>query len=120
MREDLDQMVWIVEAFHPPGDCWLTLGVFSTLTQARLGYNTAASTDVDVAGWDYVVARPMMFNQIENNGFAGEVVLRDNQPELPPFEPLGNTGVPLEQQRVLSPQAKAHDEQLRTSWSYKE
>lgn len=89
MREDYDQLIWTVEAWHGPGDCWLTLGVFSSLQNAWTSYYATAKEDSDVAAWDYVVARPMILNQMGSISLGGELVLRDNQPvQPPPFEPF--------------------------------
>jgi len=89
MREDYDQLIWVVEAWHSPGDCWLTLGVFSSLQLARMEYAATAEKDKDVGTWDYVVARPMIINQIDQGNLGGDVILRDNQPPPPPpFEPF--------------------------------
>ena len=88
MREDLDDLIWIVEAFHAPGDCWLTLGVFSSLQNARTSYYATAKEDSDVVAWDYVIARPIIINQIDRGMLGGDVVLRNNTIEPPPFEPF--------------------------------
>jgi hypothetical protein len=85
---DLDQVIWTVEAFHAPGDCWLTLGVFSSLQLARMGYAATAEKDSDVAAWDYVIARPMILNQIDAGNLGGDVVLRDNTLPVKAFEPF--------------------------------
>jgi hypothetical protein len=89
MREDYNQLIWMVEAWYSPADCWLTLGVFSSEQLARTSYYDTAKENSDVAAWDYVITRPIILNQIDRGMLGGDVILRDNRPEgPPPFEPF--------------------------------
>ena len=53
-------------------------------------------------------------------GYRSKVKAANAKLGFDPFDQIKNPGVPLEQQRVLSPEAKAWDEKLRASWSYKD
>ena len=49
-------------------------------------------------------------------GYSSKVKAANAKLRFDPFDQIKNPGVPLEQQRVLSPEAKAWDEKLRASW----